>query len=99
MSGAQPDEEVAVTKRGRAVKLPAKYKAEVSCHTSLLFFDNLYSVATLFFHCTSLSLHRVHAFTMSVLNRLCTGCGAWTSGFLEFVHPVGPKLLPSNYGL
>ena len=30
MSGAHPDEEVAVTKRGRAVKLPAKYKAEVS---------------------------------------------------------------------
>ena len=30
MSGAQADEEVAVTKRGRAVKLPAKYKAEVS---------------------------------------------------------------------
>ena len=29
MSGAHPDEEVAVTKRGRAVKLPAKYKAEV----------------------------------------------------------------------
>ena len=29
-SGAHPDEEVAVTKRGRAVKLPAKYKAEVS---------------------------------------------------------------------
>ncbi|KAL3157920.1 hypothetical protein ABBQ32_012324 [Trebouxia sp. C0010 RCD-2024] len=28
MSGAQVDEEVAVTKRGRAVKLPAKYKAE-----------------------------------------------------------------------
>lgn len=30
MSGAHVDEEVAVTKRGRAVKLPAKYKAEVS---------------------------------------------------------------------
>ena len=29
MSESQADEEVAVTKRGRAVKLPAKYKAEV----------------------------------------------------------------------
>ena len=40
MSGAHPDEEVAVTKRGRAVKLPAKYKAEVrsplSHHQSIL---------------------------------------------------------------
>ena len=33
LSGAHADEEVAVTKRGRAVKLPAKYKAEVSGHT------------------------------------------------------------------
>ena len=30
MSGAHADEEVAMTKRGRAVKLPAKYKAEAS---------------------------------------------------------------------
>ena len=30
LSQDQADEEVAVTKRGRAVKLPAKYKAEVS---------------------------------------------------------------------
>ena len=35
MSGAHPDEEVAVTKRGRAVKLPAKYKAEVTSHPPL----------------------------------------------------------------
>ncbi len=34
MTESQVDEEVAVTKRGRAVKLPAKYKAEVSlCST------------------------------------------------------------------
>ncbi len=29
MTESQADEEVAVTKRGRAVKMPAKYKAEV----------------------------------------------------------------------
>ena len=33
-SQGQADEEVAVTKRGRAVKLPAKYKAEVPDFTS-----------------------------------------------------------------
>jgi len=34
MTESQADEEVAVTKRGRAVKMPAKYKAEVSlCST------------------------------------------------------------------
>ena len=34
MTESQVDEEVAVTKRGRAVKMPAKYKAEVSlCST------------------------------------------------------------------
>ena len=36
MSGAHVDEEVAVTKRGRAVKLPAKYKAEVSISCSTI---------------------------------------------------------------
>lgn len=30
LSEEEEDQEVAVTKRGRAVKLPAKYKAEVS---------------------------------------------------------------------
>ncbi len=33
MNESQADEEVAVTKRGRAVKLPAKYKAEVYPYT------------------------------------------------------------------
>lgn len=36
MTESQADEEVAVTKRGRAVKMPAKYKAEVSlCSTGV----------------------------------------------------------------
>ncbi len=38
MTESQADEEVAVTKRGRAVKMPAKYKAEVSlCSTARCF--------------------------------------------------------------
>lgn len=31
LSAEEADEEVAVTKRGRHVKMPAKYKAEVAC--------------------------------------------------------------------
>lgn len=37
MTESQVDEEVAVTKRGRAVKMPAKYKAEVSLCSTLGF--------------------------------------------------------------
>lgn len=39
----EADEEVAVTKRGRAVKLPAKYKAEVCpCTPAYLFASQLH---------------------------------------------------------
>ena len=43
MTESQADEEVAVTKRGRAVKLPAKYKAEVCpCTAACLFAQQLH---------------------------------------------------------
>ncbi len=58
MTESQADEEVAVTKRGRAVKMPAKYKAEVSlcstarCFSGIILGRDIYHVIEVLADCT-----------------------------------------------
>jgi len=61
MTESQVDEEVAVTKRGRAVKMPAKYKAEVSLCSTLGFLAR----------CSSGMLERDLHHVLEVLTVLC----------------------------